>query len=66
MLDWEGSMIESRHRIKILSSDIQEDTMMAASIQVSVIELNTIDELLQRSNNDSEEKVRPRWAPIPP
>jgi hypothetical protein len=65
MLDWEGNMIESRHRIKILLSDIQEDTMMAASVQVSAIESNMIDELLQRSDNNLEETVHPRWAPIP-
>jgi hypothetical protein len=65
MLDWEGNMIESRHRTQILLSDIKVDAMTAASVQVSATESTKIDELLQRSDKDSEEIVHPCWKPIP-
>ena len=65
MLDWEGNMIEARHRTQILLSDIKFDAMTAASVQVSAIESTKIDELLQRSDKDSEEIVHPCWKPIP-
>ena len=65
MLDWEGNMIEKKHRTQILLSDIQEDAIMAASLQISSIESNVINELLVRSSNDSEEKVLPCWKQVP-
>ena len=65
MLDWEGNMIEARKRTKILLSDIKVDAMTAASVQVSAVESTKIDELLQRSDKDSEEIVHPCWKPIP-
>jgi hypothetical protein len=65
MLDWEGNMIAKRDRSQILLSGVHEDTALAASVQISGIESNIIDDLLQRSNADSEEKVHPRWKPVP-
>jgi hypothetical protein len=35
MLDWEGNMVERKHRKKILLSDVEENEAMAASVQVS-------------------------------
>jgi hypothetical protein len=65
MLDWKGNMIEKRDRSQILLSDMHEDNALAASVQISSIESNAINNLLQRSDADSEEKVQPCWRPIP-
>jgi hypothetical protein len=60
MLDLEGNIIAKQDRSLILLSDMHEDTVLAASVQISGIESNIIDELLQRSNDNSEEnKVHP-------
>jgi hypothetical protein len=66
MLDWEGNMIAKRDRSQILLSDVHDDTALAASVHILSIESNLIDDLLQRSDADTEEKVHPRWQPIPP
>jgi hypothetical protein len=59
MLDWEGNMIEKRNRSQILLSDVHGDTAIAPSIQISSVKSNMIDTLLQRSDDESEEKVQP-------
>jgi hypothetical protein len=64
MLDWEGNMVEKRDRSQILLSEVHEDTAFVASVQISSIESNVIDNLLQRSD-DENEKVQPCWQPIP-
>jgi hypothetical protein len=65
MLDWEGNMIERRHRSQILLSDVRDDSVFAASVEISSVESNAIDALLQRSDDEIEEKVQPCWKPIP-
>ncbi len=65
MLDWEGNMIQRKDRVRILLSDIPEDTAMAASVQVSSIENATVNNALQRCSLSHDEKVHPRWQTIP-
>ena len=65
MLDWEGNMVERKDRKRVLLSEVAEDTATTASAQVSAIENQAIDSVLQRSNQTAEEKVQPCWQPIP-
>jgi hypothetical protein len=65
MIDWEGNMIEKQARNQIILSAVHADIAFAASMQISSIESNMINNLLQRSDADSEEKVQPSWIPIP-
>jgi hypothetical protein len=58
MLDWEGNMVERKHRTKILLSGIEENEAMAASVQVSCIESMAIDRALE-TNDEEEEMVKP-------
>jgi hypothetical protein len=55
---WDRSQI-------LLAADVHEDMARVASVQISSIESNLIDTLLQRSDADTEEKVQPCWKPIP-
>ena len=47
MLDLEGSMVEKKHRTKILLSEVEENKSMATSVQVSGIESRAIDRALE-------------------
>jgi hypothetical protein len=63
MLDWEGNMIEKKHRTQILLSDIVEDSKMAASVQISSIESRAIDRALE--SDADEEMVKPCFDTVP-
>jgi hypothetical protein len=64
MLDWEGNVIEKKHRTKILLSEVEENEAMAASVQVSSLETREIDRVLETSY-DEEEIVKPCYGTIP-
>jgi hypothetical protein len=66
MLDWEGNMVEKRHRSQIMLSDVPEDVALAASaVHVSSIETTAIDAILQRSDDASGEAPQRSWKCIP-
>ena len=66
MLDWEGNMVDKRRRPQILISEILEDDAMTASLQISGIESKMIDDIINNNvDSNPEEKVEPRWQPIP-
>jgi hypothetical protein len=54
MLDWEGNMVERKHRTKILLSEVEDNEAMAASVQVSSIESRAIDRALETSDDERE------------
>ena len=60
MLDWEGNIFEKRNR-----THIKFNAMTTSSAKVSDAESNLIGNILQRSNNNLEEKVHPCWKPNP-
>ena len=64
MLDWEGNMVERKHRATILLSEVEEDEIMAASVQISSMESKAIDRALETSAHD-EEIVRPCYGTVP-
>jgi hypothetical protein len=43
MLDWKGKLIEEKHRKRIILSDIEDDTAMAASVKIGSVETRLID-----------------------
>jgi hypothetical protein len=43
MIDWEGNMVLENHRPKIVLSEIEEDTLMAASLELGNAEQDQID-----------------------
>ena len=45
MLDWQGNMIDERHRERILLADVEEDLTMAASVQICTAEANLVNQL---------------------
>ena len=64
MLDWKGNMNEKRDRNQRITSDVHAEATLLAFMKISRIESNKIDNILQRSDSDSEGKVQPCWRPI--
>ena len=64
MLDWEGNMVERKHRTKILLSEAEENEAMAAFVQVSSIESRAIDRVLE-TIDDEGEIVKPCFHTVP-
>ena len=64
MLDWEGNMVEKKHRTKILLSEVEDNKAMAYSAQVSVIEYRAINRSLDTSYY-KEETVKPCYETFP-
>jgi hypothetical protein len=62
ILDWEGNVIEAKDRQHVLLSDIVEDMVMAASVQISSIEIAAIDRVMGTTSN--EEKPHPSYNPV--
>ena len=58
-------MIDKRNKTKILLYGIEVDVMTSASAKVSDAESNAIEKILQRSNNNLEEKLHPCWKSTP-
>jgi hypothetical protein len=64
MLDWEGNMVEKKHRTQVLLSGVEENEAMASSMQVSSIESRAINGALETSE-DEEGPVKPRYDTVP-
>jgi hypothetical protein len=66
MLDWEGNMVKSRDRPKVLLSDIAENPAMAASVQIGSIEEQAIDRI-RGSNSvlEESEEAKATINPVP-
>ena len=65
MLDWEGNiMVTKKDRVQAILSDMQEDTALAASVEVSSVETNAIDNVFEKHAQPNEE-THPRWKQIP-
>ena len=64
MRDWEGNMVERRHRTQVLLSDVEENANMSVSAVISSIESRTINRVLE-VEDVLEEKVAPMYQPIP-
>ena len=50
MMNWEGNMVEKKHRTKILLSEVEKNEVLDAYVQVSGIEFRTINHDLYTSN----------------
>jgi hypothetical protein len=67
MLDWEGNMVEKRDRMQILLSEVHIDSAMAASAEISQLELKSINERMEEVDQvyTVEQEDRPTWSHIP-
>jgi len=54
MLDWEGNMVEPKHRVRVLLSEVQEDPIMSVGAIISAVETLAID-------RNYEQLEEPRW-----
>jgi hypothetical protein len=64
-LDWEGNMVEKKHRTQILLPVVEENEIMAASIQVSSIESRASINRALEISEDEEEMVKPCHNTVP-
>ena len=64
MMDWEGEMVDRSQRQQILLTEVQE-SCLTATTQVSSIEVNLVDRILERDESDDEEDVHPKYQRIP-
>ena len=62
--DWQGNIIDKRHRQQYIISEIEENTAMTASMQVSSAEYKAIDNIFE-DEDDQDGPVHPEWLPIP-
>ena len=44
MLNFEGSLVSSKDRVKVLISGLEDDDAMIASAHISSVETNAVDE----------------------
>jgi len=65
MLDWEGNMVQKKHRVRILLSEVAEDDAMSASVQVSSTEAKAIDSVFESNSVSHDEEAHPCWQSIP-
>jgi hypothetical protein len=63
-LDWEGNIVERKHRTQVLLGEIQEDESLTVSAAVSSVETRTIDLVLEAANA-SEERAGRSYQHIP-
>jgi hypothetical protein len=59
MPDWEGNLIEEKHRKRIILSDIEDDTAMAASVKIGSVETRLVDQAFERDLDDFERPKQP-------
>jgi hypothetical protein len=66
MLDWQGHMVEPKHRTTILLSDVPDNEVMSMAGRVSSIESNAVDRDIRLNyENDDEKPVEPQFKPVP-
>ncbi|GAF79741.1 unnamed protein product, partial [marine sediment metagenome] len=65
MLDWNGNMVEPKDRVRVLLSDIEEDTAMVASATVSMVETQAIDRIASEAGFLGEALGRAEWDTMP-
>jgi hypothetical protein len=53
MTDWEGNMVEKQHRKTILLSEVEDDHAMAASLTISKVEAQAIDQMIPEATISS-------------
>jgi hypothetical protein len=63
-IDWEGNVVEPKHRTEVLLSEIEEGENMTVSAAVSSVQTRTINRVLEASTV-SEEKVARLYQSIP-
>jgi hypothetical protein len=68
MLDWEGNMVEKRDRVQILLSEVEIDSTMVSSAEISKLETEIIDERMSDLEplHGPRKEERPPWTQIPP
>ena len=64
MLDWEGEMVERSQRQQILLTEVQE-SCLTATTQVSSIEVQSVNRILEHDESNDEEDVHPKYQRIP-
>jgi hypothetical protein len=62
MLDWEGNMIDQRHRQIIMLTDVEEDAMIAASVSIGSMEVRLVDKAFESNPNDRDHPIQPYKA----
>lgn len=65
MLDWEGRIVEPKDRVRILLSEIQEDTAIVSSATVSTIEMQAIDTITTEADFLGETIELAAWNTVP-
>ena len=65
MLDWQGEMVQKKHRRQVLLSAVKADDAMAASLSIGQAEASVIDANLERSYENSSEATQPPYPVIP-
>ena len=61
MLDWQVEMVEKKHRLQVLLSDVEQDSVMASSLGISSVEASAIDGNLERRIVASSKTVQPLY-----
>ena len=62
MLNWEGNKIDKSDRQQFLLFDIEEDVVMAASVQIFSMEMRAVETVMDSNNNDYERPL-PMYRP---
>ena len=65
MLDWQGELVDHKHRQKIVLTDVQEDVEIAAASFIGSIEADGISKLLDNQTSMNQE-VMPSFREVPP
>ena len=53
VFDWEGNMIKNKDTVQTLISEVEVDSMMVASSDISIIESKFIDNIILESTTRS-------------
>ena len=65
MLDWQGDLVESHHRQKIVLTDVHENVDIAAATYLGPVESNAISKLLDKQSLDNG-TIEPPYPHVPP
>jgi hypothetical protein len=63
MVDWEGNMIEKRHRDPMFLEEVPDDLAMASALQIGAAEAAAIDDLMSPSKPDSGNELEKHKVP---